>query len=234
MFKNFNSVYLDFDGTITKYDTLGMFFSNFASPGWLDIEKDWVAGKINSRTCIQMQLSLVKNLTLEKFNTFLNSIEIQDGFLEFCKKMKKEEKKITILSDGFDIFISHTLKRAGLDYINFYSNKLNVLKSGSVLEFSLEFPNKDKSCELNLGTCKCSKIPANMKDENFLYAGDGLSDRCIASKSYLLFAKKSLKKHCEKNSIKFIEFENFFDILYQLTEGMADNAGFTAENINGK
>ncbi len=234
MFKNFNSIYLDFDGTITKYDTLGLFFSNFAGPGWLDAEQEWISGKINSKTCVQRQLALVKNLTPERFYDFLNSIEIQDGFIDFCAAAKKAGKKITVLSDGFDFFISYTLKRAGLDYIDFYSNKLNVTEKNGILEFSLEFPNENRDCKAGLGSCKCSKLSKNIKDEKFIYAGDGLSDWCIASKSKMLFAKKSLKKHCEKNGIKFIEFKTFFNVLDYLKEGMANNAGFTTKNIDRK
>ena len=119
MLNNINSIFLDFDGTITKTDTVNSFFKTFAAPEWINIEKDWVEGKINSKTCMQMQLDLIKNLTEEKFFNFLDSIEIQDGFIEFCKIAKENDKKITIISDGFDFFIDYILKKEKLD-IEFY------------------------------------------------------------------------------------------------------------------
>ena len=210
---NFDSVYLDFDGTITKTDTVNAFFKKFALPQWTDIESDWVNGKIDSKTCMQMQLDLIKNLTEEKLYNFLDSIEIQDGFREFCALMIQNNKKITILSDGFDFFISHILKKEGLEYIPLYSNHLEIFKKNISLTFKLTFPNKDKNCSLSLGTCKCSYVQKDIQaGKNFIYAGDGLSDRCIASKSIMLFAKNSLKKHCIENNIRFTEFENFFQI----------------------
>ena len=39
-----------------------------------------------------MQLDLIKNLTEEKFFNFLDSIEIQDGFIEFAKLQKRMTK----------------------------------------------------------------------------------------------------------------------------------------------
>ncbi len=215
MFKDYNSIYLDFDGTITKYDTVNSFFKNFADIKWLDVEKDWIEGKIDSKTCMQNQLNLIKNLDRIKLHEYLDSIEIQDGFIEFYTKTKTCGLKLTILSDGFDYFINYVLKKLNISDINFYSNKLNIFEENNYLKFELSFPNEEKRCDLSLGTCKCAKI---QKNEKFIYAGDGLSDRCIASKSKLLFAKNSLKKHCLKNKINFVEFDNFFDILSYLSK----------------
>ncbi len=233
MLNNINSIFLDFDGTITKTDTVNSFFKTFAAPEWINIEKDWVEGKINSKTCMQMQLDLIKNLTEEKFFNFLDSIEIQDGFIEFCKIAKENDKKITIISDGFDFFIDYILKKEKLD-IDFYSNHLQISKENGFLKFKLSFPNLNNSCTQGLGTCKCSVVQKSItKNELFIYAGDGLSDRCIASKANLLFAKNSLKNHCIEKRIEFIPFNDFNDILNHLSlkKGMK-NAGFKTENIN--
>ena len=233
MFNGIDSIFLDFDGTITKSDTVNSFFKTFATPGWINIEKDWIDGKINSKTCMQMQLGLIKNLTEEKFFNFLDSIEIQDGFIEFCEIAKENDKKITIISDGFDFFIDYILKKEKL-YINFYSNHLQISKENGFLKFNLSFPNMNNSCAQGLGTCKCSVVQKSItKNEFFIYAGDGLSDRCIASKANLLFAKNSLKNHCIEKCIEFSAFNDFNDILNHLSlkKGMK-NAGFKTENIN--
>ena len=233
MFDEINSIFLDFDGTITKFDTVCTFFKTFAPSKWLDVEKDWIKGKINSKTCMQMQLNLIKNLTEEQFYNYLNSIELQDGFKDFCTIMQKHNKNIYIISDGFDFFIDYILKKEKLD-IDFYSNHLQISKENGFLKFKLSFPNLNNSCTQGLGTCKCSVVQKSItKNEFFIYAGDGLSDRCIASKANLLFAKNSLKNHCIEKRIEFILFNDFNDILNHLSlkKGMK-NAGFKTENIN--
>lgn len=233
--QNFDLIYLDFDGTITKYDTIGMFLNTFADEKWLDVEADWIDGKINSKTCMQLQLDLIQNLTRENFDNFLNSIELQNGFLEFYKTIQKNNMEIIIISDGFDLFIDYTLKKANLD-IKFYSNHLDIFNENGFLKFKLSYPNENKNCKSSLGNCKCSKIKQDITGyKKFIYAGDGLSDRCIASKSNLLFAKNNLKNHCLKNKINFIEFNDFFDILNHLSkEGIIKNAGFTTKDFNGR
>lgn len=230
---SFNSILLDFDGTITKQDTVASFFMQFGEENWMEIEKDWIDGKIGSKECMLLQLDTIKHLTEEKLYNFLNSIEIQDGFIEFCTEAKKRRKEITIISDGFDFFISYILKKEKSDHIKFYTNHLEVLKKDNFLKFNLTFPYENKNCTSGLGSCKCAHAKAITKDENFIYAGDGLSDRCIASKANLLFAKNSLKNHCIEKRIEFILFNDFNDILNHLSlkKGMK-NAGFKTENIN--
>ncbi len=232
MFNTINSIFLDFDGTITKFDTVNTFFKTFASKEWINIEQDWIDGRINSKTCMRMQLNLIKNLTEEKLFNFLNSVQLQDGFIEFCKFAEENNKNVTIISDGFDFFIDYILKKENLNNIRFYSNHLEILKENNILNFKLTFPNNSKTCTSGLGCCKCLvRKSSATKDEKFIYAGDGLSDRCIASKANLLFAKNSLKNHCIKNGIDFVEFNDFYDILNRLflKKGIK-NAGFKTEN----
>lgn len=234
MFNEINSIFLDFDGTITKQDTVNSFFKTFAPPEWLNIEQDWIHGKISSRVCMQLQLDLIQNLTEENFYNFLNSIQIQDGFVEFCTLAKKYNKNITVISDGFDYFIEYILKKENIN-VPFFANKLDFSKENGYLKFKLSFPNTEGTCRLNLGNCKCTKVKNHTaEDEKFLFAGDGLSDRCIASKAHLLFAKNSLKNHCIEKGVNFFEFNDFNDILNRLSlkKGMK-NAGFKTENADG-
>lgn len=210
-----DTIYLDFDGTVTKTDSVATFLSTYAQEGWLEIEKNWIDGKINSKECMTCQLDLIKNLTVDEFNRFLNSIKLREGFVDFYNWAKENNKKITILSDGFDFFIDYVLRKEKLE-IKYFANKLNIEEKNGYLSFKLLFPYENKNCDLDLGMCKCAKT---QKGEAFLYAGDGLSDRCIAKKSNLLFARGSLKKFCIENNVSYIDFDNFYEIKDYLTEG---------------
>lgn len=213
MLNDFDTIYLDFDGTITKADSVNKFFNTFCPDDWLEIEEDWIDGKITSKECMKLELSLIKTLTEKKLDDFISSVELQDGFIEFCTFLKEAGKKIVILSDGFDLFISKTLKNNNLSYIKFFANKLILKEENGFLSLSLEFPNENKNCTPGLGMCKCSKISDDItKGKKIIFAGDGLSDRCIAKKANLVFAKNRLRDHCLEAGLDFVEFENFFDI----------------------
>ena len=45
----FDTIYCDFDGTITKEDSVNGFFEMYAPKSWMDSEKLWIDGKISSR-----------------------------------------------------------------------------------------------------------------------------------------------------------------------------------------
>ena len=96
----------DFDGTITKTDTLSKFLEDYADPKWLDIENDWREGKFGSQECLVKQFALVPNLTPELIDNFLDTMEIDEGFIPFALRAKKNGIPIVILSDGLDYFIN--------------------------------------------------------------------------------------------------------------------------------
>ncbi len=205
-----NTIYCDFDGTITKGDSVNKFFEMYA-PNWMDSEKLWIEGKISSKENAIIQIGLLKNVSQQQLDDYINSIEIDDYFLDFVEYVKSKNIKLTILSDGFDLFIKKILERYDL-YIPYYANRL-IYKNG---KFSIEFPYYNRNCDKKAGMCKCQKV----KENKFCYIGDGTSDLCIASKANLLFATKNLHKYCEKNLIKHYYFENFSSIIEKLREGV--------------
>ena len=208
--KNFNVIYCDFDGTITKRDSVNEFLEKYIGDKWLESEKLWIENKISSRENAIIQVGLLEGISQKQLNDYINSIEIDDYFLDFVEFIKSNNIKLTILSDGFDLFIQKVLERYNLD-IPYYANKL-IYKDG---KFSIEFPYYNKNCDKKAGMCKCEKV----KEDSFCYIGDGTSDLCIAKKANLLFASKKLHIYCEKNKIKHKHFTSFSSIIEILKEG---------------
>lgn len=205
--KKFDAIYCDFDGTITKKDSVNGFLKKYTGDKWLESEKLWIEGKISSRENAIIQVGLLNNISQTQLDDYINSIEIDDYFLDFIDFVKSKNIKLTILSDGFDLFIKKVLERYNLD-IPFYANKL-IFKNG---EFSIEFPYYNENCDKKAGMCKCEKI----QESNFCYIGDGTSDLCIATKADFLFASKNLHKFCKENNIKHVPFTSFCNIIESL------------------
>ena len=119
-----NSIYCDFDGTITKKDTVNTFFEKYASPKWYEYEKLWIEGKITSQENAIRQVELLPEISDEQFNNYIDAIEIDEYFLEFLNYIKSKNINFTILSDGFDLFIQKTLEKYNIKNIKFYANHL--------------------------------------------------------------------------------------------------------------
>ena len=94
--KRFDAIYCDFDGTITKDDSVNKFFEIYA-PNWMDSEKLWIEGKISSRENAIIQVGLLNNVSQKQLDDYINSIEIDDYFLDFVDYVKSKNIKLTIL-----------------------------------------------------------------------------------------------------------------------------------------
>lgn len=200
----------DFDGTISKKDGINLFLEEFADPEWLDIEDDWVNGRISTCDAMRMQFGTIKNMTEEKLEKFFESVEIDEYFAEFYEKSKKKGIKVVIISDGFEYFIKKILSRYGINDIEIYSNSFEF-KDG---KFAMGFPYKNESCQKKAGTCKCSFIK-KFKEfyKTVYYIGDGASDFCPSKKVDFLFAKNKLSEYCQKNDIPYIEYTDFNGVI---------------------
>ena len=83
-------VFSDFDGTITKEDTLNKFLHIYADSKWLEIENRWINNEIGSKECIEEQMKLVSVPEQEKMDKFIESIEIDETFPDFYNYLRKE------------------------------------------------------------------------------------------------------------------------------------------------
>lgn len=204
----------DFDGTITKIDTLSKFLEDYADAKWLDIENDWIDGKFGSQECLRKQFALIPNLTPKLISDFLDTMEIDDGFINFCKKAKKSNTPVVILSDGLDYFINKLLEKNKIDFVNVITNHAYFNERDN---FVIEFPNDSKHCTKGAGTCKC-KVVRNLKKlyKKVVYIGDGTSDFCVSKEPDTLFAKASLAQYCRNNNIDYTEYNTYNDITNKL------------------
>ena len=195
-------IFSDFDGTITKEDTLNKFLRTYASESWLDLEQKWIRGEVGSRECISEQMRLFPNMTQEVLDEFIDSIEIDESFVSFYDHVKSSGIDFCVVSDGFDYFIKRILFKYGIKDAKLYSNHLEF-EDG---KFNVSFPYSSEKCKRKSGVCKCSVVSENTKrntivTKRVIYAGDGISDFCVSDKVDILFAKGDLLEYC-KNTQK--------------------------------
>ena len=204
-FKDIKKIYCDFDGTITKKDAVNTFFEFHADPKWTYYENLWTEGKISSRENAVKQVALISELSKETLDEYINSIEIDEHFVDFVNFIQDKGIELIILSDGFDLFIEKTLQKHNLRNIKYFANHLKYEKG----KFSIEFPYFNPDCKVGAGMCKCNQV----KENSFCYIGDGVSDLCIAKRASVLFATKNLATFCNKNDINYIPFFSFCNII---------------------
>lgn len=210
-------IFCDFDGTITKKDTLNTFLHLHAKNDWLRIEEQWKNGEIGSKECLSKQMNCIQDMTEEKLKDFLSGIEIDEYFPEFLEFVKENGIDFCILSDGFDFFIKNILEQNGINGIKIFSN--NLILSGG--KFKTDFPYGNNKCSASSGVCKCGIIKKySTPQKTLFYIGDGFSDFCAVKSETadFVFAKGTLLEYCEKNKKRAIGFSDFSDITRSLQE----------------
>ena len=205
-------IFCDFDGTITKEDTIDLLLTSYATEKWVTIEEMWEQGIIGSRECLEKQMDCVEYFSEKMLNNFIDDAAIDESFIPFLKKIKQYKINFYIVSDGFDLFINSILNKYNISGVKVFSNRLLLFKN----KFKTFFPYYDSDCEAKSGLCKCNIVKNLGINREIIYIGDGRSDLCGSKHASKLFAKNKLAKYCQDNKRDFISFENFDQILSEL------------------
>lgn len=196
---------VDFDGTVSLTDTTDHLLERFAAREWLDVEQDWIAGKIGSRECLVRQAALI-DASADELAAALADAEIDPHFPEFVKLAQAAGASIQIVSDGFDRSIHHILAREGLS-LPVISNRLVPMGDR---HWRAEFPFASDDCSAMSGVCKCQTL----NSERFtVMIGDGRSDFCIAGRADFVLAKGKLATFCEERGYAFLPITGFADAI---------------------
>jgi len=182
---------------------------------------------------LEKQFSFVKAAP-GQLNEFIDTLELDEGFLPLLDFCAESDIKIHVVSDGFDYYIRRMLEKAvvkpqQLKRISVWANRLTA--AGGNL-WRTEFPFFEQVCGDGCATCK----PAVMRRQNpyaapSVFIGDGLSDRYAAQAANIVFAKSKLKDFCRQNRIPLTEYAN----LRQVAESLdAAYESFALLSISGK
>lgn len=200
-------VICDFDGTIAVDDVTDRLLGQFANSRWLEIERDWRAGRIGSRECMALQIALLE-CDMAEIERFAATMPIDPAFPAFVRDCDALGLPLLIVSDGLDAAIRAVLGRHGLQDIPIYSNRL--CSDGEAL--FLEFPHGDTACAVGSGTCKCAVSARHGGGRRTLLIGDGTSDFCLARQADLVFAKDRLLDYCRDHRLPHHAYAGFADI----------------------
>lgn len=209
-------VFVDFDGTITTTDVGEAMFIKFGNEEKnRSIIKDWISKQIDSSAMWQQLCDTIDFFDEPAFNSFLDTIKLDEGFKSFVSFCTEFEIPIVVLSDGLDLYIKKIMSREGLSEIPVFCNTVEIAPDSKLI---MGFPYTDEECK-RCGNCKRNHIIDLSSDEDFtIYIGDGLTDTCPVQYCDYIFAKSSLLKFCEINRISYYPFNNFYEIKERIKE----------------
>lgn len=207
--------FIDFDGTISLEDVGTRFFLEFGSSvdDFLALDNAWLVGEISSADLYRRACALIR-VTPAEFQRFLATQDIDPAFIEFVRRAREVDDRITVVSDGFSNYILPILERYVLDHLEVVANTFAFEPATGGITPS--FPFIAQSCG-KCANCKGSQIrrlrSAGLRT---VLIGDGNSDTCGARLCDHVFARSELALFCRTEGIEFIAFENFHDIQKQV------------------
>ena len=194
---------VDFDGTIAMIDTVDALLSLHAEDAWLEIEQEWVVGKIGSRDAMAAQVALLK-LDLTELDTFIDSVVLDHGFASFVALCREKQLPVTVVSDGIDHVVARVLARHNVPF----TVRANHLIQTGGERWALSFPFSAEGCLSGNCKCKAPTAPGSLR----ILIGDGRSDFCAAGTVDLCLAKGKLIDHCRQTGIPHVAFRDFNDV----------------------
>ena len=207
----------DFDGTISRPDTIDQILGQLADPAWRVIEERWQRGEIESRECMTRQIALVHG-GWPAIERFLDArVSLHPSFAPFAVWATELGIPLRIASEGIEQVILHLLGREGLRVDSVWATRL---KSGEDGSLALDFSHATGRTRCGAPHCKCELFDRGGERPIRVLVGDGRSDFCAARWADVVFARSALLDHCRSQNIPAIPFDSF-DVVRACVEGLA-------------
>jgi len=202
----------DFDGTLTRQDTLVTILDSFGSPSWRKVQQRVVSGEISIREGLEAEMASVRASHEQLIQLLTQRVSVDPAFSGFLHLTRQEGVPLICLTGGFDLCVETVLKKEGLWPLPYLSNRL-LKTNGS---WHVEFPYSSVTCSA-CGHCKADPIRGwNEQGYTTVFVGNGVTDRCPARVAKLTFAKEELGRWCQGEGLPWVPYENFSDVEQEL------------------
>lgn len=198
------SVFLDFDGTISRTDVGVHLLERLGEPGWREVDAEYDSGEIGSRVCLLDEWELLPH-DPDLLRGVAAEVPLDPDLDRLVSGLRDAGAEVSIVSDGFGFYATERCAHLGIPVL---TNAIDWTRR------RLEFPHEDRCCACSsCGTCKQAPIKdAGRRGRSTVMIGDGTSDRKAALLADVVFAKGPLASWCALNAVPFLRFDGLADV----------------------
>lgn len=212
------TIFVDFDGTITERDLLDAIAQTFGDPEvYAEVDRGLDERTLTLHDVLRREFEPVKAPLEEVVEWVLEHATIRRGFHEFAALARERSERLVVLSSGFRELIEPVLEREGLADLELLSNWIDPRPDGWRAHF-----RDPAACPVCGEPCKRAAVVAGKNGGPTVYVGDGISDRCGAQASDLVFARRGLARWLGEQGKPYEPFDDFHDVI----AGMRRHAGW--------
>jgi 2-hydroxy-3-keto-5-methylthiopentenyl-1-phosphate phosphatase len=201
------TIFVDFDGTITEHDLLDRIAQTFGDPEvYAEVDAGLDENRLTLHEVLRREFEPVRAPLAEVVEWVLEHASIRPGFADLVALARERGWRLVVLSSGFEELIAPVLEREGLD-VELVSNAVDPDPGGWRVRFRDEEP-----CLVCGEPCKRAAVRELANGDRIVYVGDGISDRCGAEASDLVFARRSLARYLDEQGIAYRPFDDFYEV----------------------
>lgn len=201
-------VFCDFDGTITRRDSLVTLFDAYVGPERRrQVDRRFHAGELPLWQLIDTSLRACA-IPLEEALRYLHAtIELDPSFLGFKTWCQARAVPLEVVSAGLHEIVESFLADFALPIT---ANRAEPCSEG--------FGLRPLMPDVTTGVDKAGLVRAARERGRYaVFIGDGLSDRLAVAEADLVYAKAGLARYCQERAVPFVPFASFDDIRQDLT-----------------
>ena len=208
------TIFVDFDGTITEQDLLDRIAQTFGDAEvYREVDEGLDERRLTLHEVLRREFEPVRAPLEDVVAWVLDHATVRPGFPELVQLAGRRGYRLAVLSSGFRELIEPVLEREGLASLELLSNSVEPDPSGWRVRFRDTAP-----CPVCGEPCKRSAVLSESNGGRSIYVGDGISDRCGAEASDLVFARRGLAVYLAERGVPFEPFDDFFEVAARIDD----------------
>ena len=205
----------DFDDTAAVQNVGTMLLERFQpdldAPGvvpWRAILQRYADGEISLAEYQEIAFRQITAPIGEQTAYVRANAQLRPGFAELAEWCAANDVPFAVVSHGLDYYVGALLDAEGVR-VPFHCVQTSGA-DGKTFEYAFADPN----CAWFPGNCKCKAIELHRRDgEHIVYAGDGRSDACPATRADFVFAREPLAGICRERGLPHAPLSDFHAVL---------------------
>jgi 2-hydroxy-3-keto-5-methylthiopentenyl-1-phosphate phosphatase len=208
-------IFCDFDGTITREDTLVLLLDRFGRH--LPDGRDWRAiefdDTLDEQVKLQAEMDLLDCTREEALEFLRDTVQIREGFSDFLHWIRSESGCLHVLSGGLLPIIEQSLAEYAGVGLELEANQLFGDTGWQVK------PNSTPRIRERCNHCKTQHVRRTASQQiKSIYIGDGSTDFCPAREADMVFARGTLARQLQEEGRTFTAYEDFHHVLRALKQ----------------
>ncbi len=199
----------DFDDTAAVQNVAELLLNRFGSPTWTDVRQQFREGKLTLKEYQEITFRDIRGDRSAMQHYVREHATLRPWFAELRQFCLQRNIPFAVVSQGLDFYISALLERDGFGDVPIYAVDTTFNEGQISYHYNHVYPGKESQ-----GNSKAFVVEGfQQRGYYVVFAGDGMSDLEASRSADLVFAHRTLARHCDEEGIAYQPFEDYQSVL---------------------